>query len=391
MDGKDMTDIANNLLGSSEADGDGRRGGPAVRSGFAWAMSLKRKLTGEAVSSKLLLVVTSQLAVMLSSGCDLCAGLDALARQQAHPHLKKIMADLHTRVKQGQSFSSALARHPEVFSDLYVTMIRAGESAGLLRHMLQALQTMIRNHIRVAGSIRSALMYPVILLCVAIAAIIVMTTFVLPRFAAVFRASHVPLPPVTTFVISASEFIQAHLASIACGILALVIGIIWLLHHPSVREVVHKWVLKLPLLGHTLILAYVCRSIQTLGMLIKSGLPLAESLVLTRDMMPNIYYWRFFDEVRTHIGEGKSLSADFEATTLFPAMVTQMMSVGEQTGTLAQVSLEIASFHEEELQERIKVLTTAIEPFIIVMLGGFVGFIAVSIILPMFKLSTSVH
>ena len=108
-------------------------------------------------------------------------------------------------------------------------------------------------------------------------------------------------------------------------------------------------------------------------------------------MMPNVYYWRFFDRLRTHITEGKSLSADFEATTLFPPMVTQMMSVGEQTGTLSQVCHEIATYHEEELQGRIKVLTTALEPMIIVLLGGFVGFIAVSIILPMFKLSATVH
>jgi type IV pilus assembly protein PilC len=388
-----MTDMTNQYAGphAVEEASLSTRSGPVAKGGFDWAISLKRKLTGEAVSSKMLLVTTSQLAVMLNSGCDLCAGLDALARQQAHPSLKKILADLHRRVKQGQSFSSALAQHPEVFSDLYVTMIRAGESAGLLRHMLVALQTMIRNHIRVVTSIRSALMYPIILLCVALGAVTVMTTFVLPRFAAVFRASHVPLPPTTTFVIGASEFVAAHMVVLALSAVILLIGAIWLLHHPAVRDTVHKWILKFPLLGKTLILAYVCRSIQTMGMLIKSGLPLAESLVLTRDMMPNIYYWRFFDQLRTHIGEGKSLSGDFEATALFPPMVTQMMSVGEQTGTLAQVSMEIATFHEEELQERIKVMTTAIEPLIIVMLGGFVGFIAISIILPMFKLSSSVH
>jgi type IV pilus assembly protein PilC len=175
------------------------------------------------------------------------------------------------------------------------------------------------------------------------------------------------------------------------GFLALLVGGLWLANHPSVRDTTHKWTLKIPFIGQTLRLAYVCRSIQTMGMLIKSGLPLAEALVLTRDMMPNVYYWRFFDRLRTHIGEGKSLSADFETTTLFPPMVTQMMSVGEQTGTLANVSLEIASFHEEELQGRIKVLTTALEPMIIVLLGGFVGFIAVSVILPMFKLSSTVH
>lgn len=365
--------------------------GPPVRTGFEWLWSLKKKLTGESVSPKMLLVVTSQLAVMLTAGCDLCAGLEALAKQQAHPALKKIIEDLHNRVKQGQSFSSALAAHPAVFSSLYVTMVRAGESAGLLRQMLTALQTMIRNNIRVVTSIRSALMYPVILMLVALGAITVMTTFVLPRFAAVFKASHIPLPPTTVIVISGSEWLAKNFYLVLPGLIALAVGMIWLINQPGVRGVVHKWALKVPLLGQTLRLAYVCRSIQTLGMLVKSGLPLAEALVLTRDMMPNLYYWRFFDDVRTHIGEGKSLSADFEATTLFPPMVTQMMSVGEQTGTLSQVCLEIASFHEEELQERIKVLTTALEPLIIVLLGGFVGFIAVSIILPMFKLSASVH
>ncbi|HVX83552.1 MAG TPA: type II secretion system F family protein [Phycisphaerae bacterium] len=365
--------------------------GPAHVSGFAWAQSIKRKLTGEAVPTKLVLIITGQLAVMLTSGCDLCAGLEALAKQQAHPHLKKILADLHDRVKQGQSFSQALARHPHVFSDLYVTMVRAGESSGLLRHMLTALQSMIRNQMRVVSSIRGALMYPVILMCVALTAVAVMTTFVLPRFANVFRASHVPLPATTKFIIGASEFVAAHAPLLAIGLVVAVVFTLWILHHPAVRDTVHKYMLKIPLLGKTLMLAYVCRSIQTLGMLIKAGLPLADALVLTRDMMPNVYYWRFFDKLRTHIAEGKQLSPDFEATTLFPPMVTQMIGVGEQTGTLAAVCLEVASFHEEELQERIKVLTTALEPMIIVLLGGFVGFIAVSVILPMFKLSSTVH
>src|ERR1051325_7071653 len=138
--------------------------GPARRGGFDWAISMKRSLAGEQITAKHLLIVTSQLSVMLAAGCDLCAGLDALAKQQAHPALKKIMTDLHDRVKQGQSFSQALARHPEVFSDLYVTMVRAGESAGLLKHMLQTLQLMIRNQMRIVSSIRSALMYPTILI-----------------------------------------------------------------------------------------------------------------------------------------------------------------------------------------------------------------------------------
>jgi type IV pilus assembly protein PilC len=367
------------------------RTGPVSKGGFAWAKSLKRSLTGEAVPQKLLLVITSQLAVMLASGCDLCAGLEALSKQQAHVTLKRIMAQVHERVKQGQSFSHALAQHPEVFSDLYVTMVRAGESAGMLKQMLQTLQLMIRNQMRIVSSIRGALMYPTILISVAIGAITVMTTFVLPRFAAVFESSNVPLPATTKFVIGSSKFVRGHFMLIALALAVLFVGILWLLHHSSVRDFVHKYALKVPLLGQTMRLAYVCRSIQTLGMLSKAGLPLADALVLTRDMMPNVYYWRFFDQMRQHIGEGKQLSSDFDATTLFPPMVTQMISVGEQTGTMSQVCIEIANFHEEELQERIKIMTTALEPIIIVLLGGFVGFIAVSVILPMFKLSSTVH
>jgi type IV pilus assembly protein PilC len=376
---------------SSPGAGRSAHYGPPVTTGFEFLGTIRRSFTGETVTPKQLLIITSQLAVMLAAGCDLCAGLDAMARQQAHPHLRKIMADLHDRVKQGQSFSSALSHHPQVFSDLYVTMVRAGESAGLLRQMLVALQTMIRNNIRIVSSIRGALMYPIILTAVACGAITVMTTFVLPRFAKIFRDSHAPLPPITAFVISASEWLKHHSLWLILALVSLAIFTLWLVHRPNVRTCTHKWILKLPVLGTALQLSYVCRSIQTLGMLIKSGLPLADALILTRDMMPNLYYWSFFDRLRNHIGEGKSLSADFEATTLFPPMVTQMMSVGEQTGTLATVSMEIAAFHEEELQSRIKVLTTALEPIIIILMGGFVGFIAVSVILPMFKLSSTMH
>jgi type IV pilus assembly protein PilC len=381
----------NSLFRQDESAGHGGANAISSRRTLAWLGTIKRHLTGEAVSTKHLLVVTSQLSAMLSSGCDLCAALEALSRQQAHPRLKRVLVDLHQRVKQGQSFSSSLAQHPDVFSDLYVTMVRAGESAGLLKHMLAALQALIRNNIRIVGAIRSALIYPVILLSVAVVVIGVMTTFVLPRFTAVFKASHVPLPPTTLFVIATSEFIAAHWMALLAIVLALAFGVMCLLQHREVKARVHKWVLKSPLLGRTLILAYVVRSIQTLGMLIKSGLPLADALVLTRDMMPNMYYWRFYDQLRAHIGEGKSLHADFDTTTLFPPMVSQMVFVGEQTGTLAQVCMDSASFHEEELHDRIKMLTTAMEPLIIVLLGGFVGFLAISIILPMFKLSSAVH
>jgi type IV pilus assembly protein PilC len=364
--------------------------GPASTDGFAWVRSLGRKLSGRHVTPKQLLVVTNQLAVMLQSGCDLCAGLEAMAKQQQHPYLKEVLEDLHNSVKQGKSFSQSLARHPNVFNNLYVTMIRAGEQAGLLKQMLYGLQTLIRNQIRIAGQIKSALMYPAILMLVAISAIVVMTTFVLPRFAAVFKASNTPLPGSTQFVLAMTEKMAANWMFIIPGIIAFVIALIWVAKHPAIRPTVHAWALKAPLIGPTLKLSACCRSIQTLGLLSKSGLPLADSIILTRDMMGNVHYWQFFNELHDQITEGKGFSQHFDTTSLFPPMVSQMISVGEQTGTLANVCVEVANYHDEELQARIKVVTTALEPIIICMMGGFVGFIAVSVILPLFKLSSTV-
>jgi type IV pilus assembly protein PilC len=358
------------------------------RSGYA--TRLKKSLAGQTITKKQLLIMTSQLSVMLAAGCDLVAGLDAMAKQQPHKYSKQLTEQLRDAVKNGRSFSQALAAHPDVFDPLYVTMVRAGESAGLLKQMLQALQIMIRNQVRVTTMIRSALMYPSILLSVAITAIIVMTTFVLPRFAKVFSASGVALPTPTKIVLGAASFAGDHAFAIIGGIVAAIIGVLYLLQSGLIKNQLDTVGLKVPLLGQALKLSYVCRSIQTLGMLTKSGLPLAESIMLTRDLMPNSHYWNFYNKLNNNIVEGKGLSADFEKTTLFPPMVSQMIAVGEQTGTIATVCGEIASFHEEELADRIKIVTTAIEPIIIVLLGGFVGFIAVAVILPMFKISSAV-
>lgn len=349
-----------------------------------------RRLTQKHVSTRHIMVMTSQLATMLAAGCDLCAGLESLARQQPHPYLKKVLQELCQSVQSGRAFSQALAEHPDVVSPLYISIVRVGESSGNMRGMLQGLQVMLRNQIRLVSAIRGALLYPCILMTVAIAAIAVMTSFVLPRFSMVFRNSGVPLPTITTFTINCSEFAGRHFAVLAFGITALILGTIWVLRLPAVRPHSDAWALRLPLVGRALRLSYVVRSIQTLGLLIKSGLPVADALLLIRDLMPNVHYQRFFTRLHEHITEGKPIAPDFERTTLFPPMVAQMMAVGEQTGTLPAVCAEVAALHEEELNDRIKLLTTALEPMIIVFLGGFVALIAVSVILPMFRLSSTI-
>jgi len=385
-----------NISGRASATMPGSRGGrslmgPAEQSGRTVAKPFWQTLRQGRVPARLVLTMTSQLATMLGAGCDLCAALEALARQQTHPPLKAIQAELFESVQAGEAFSQALAKHPKVFGRLYVTLVRAGETAGLMRGMLATLQLMLRNQMRVASSVRGALMYPCILLLVATGAVTVMTTFVLPRFAAIFRTSNAVLPLPTVVMLAVSEFMGQHWMALLAGLVALIGLAIWGLSRPVVKPYTHAWVLKIPLLGKTLQISYVVRSIQMLGTLVKSGLPLADVLVLAGEMMPNMYYRQFFEQVREHIGEGKPLSPDFEKTTLFPPMVGQMISVGEQTGTLGAVCIEVTSYLEEELQERIKMLTTAIEPIIIVGLGGVVGFIAMSVILPMFRIGSAMH
>jgi type IV pilus assembly protein PilC len=357
---------------------------------MAFFSGTQRRLKGQHVSDKLLLVFTSQLCTMLSAGCDLCASLESLSRQEGHPYLRTIICDLHNSVQAGRSFSQSLAAHPDVFSSLYVTMIRAGETAGMLRSMLQGIQIMLRNQMRLTNSIRGALIYPAILSCVALTAIIVMTTFVLPRFAAVFEATKAPLPTITRVMLTSSSFVGAHCIALFSAALALVILVAWILTRPAVRPHLHAVLLRVPLLGKTLQLASVVRSIQTMGLLVKAGLPAADAIELVADLMANVHYRAFFTELHEHIKEGKPLAPDFETSTLFPAMVAQMMSVGEQSGTLPGVCAEISSLHEEEMQDRVKILTAALEPAIIVFLGAFVGLIAVSVILPMFRLSAAI-
>lgn len=349
-----------------------------------------RLFTGQYVPGKMLVVFTSQLSTMIGAGCDLCAALDSLSRQQGHPYMRKITRDLHDAVQAGQSFSQALAAHPDVFSPLYVTMIRAGETAGMLRSMLLGIQTMLRNHMRLRSAIRGALIYPCILMLVALTAIVVMTTFVLPRFAVIFQSSQAPLPLVTKIMLSSSQFVGNNWLALLAGIIAAIVGGYWVLTRNSVRPHLHAVLLRTPLLGPTLQLASVVRSIQTIGLLVKAGLPVADVLMLVRDLMGNVHYRDFYALLHEHITEGKQLAPDFEASTLFHPMVAQMIHVGEQSGTLPAVCMEIASLNEEEMQDRVKMLTTALEPMIIVFLGGFVGLIAVSVILPMFRLSSAI-
>lgn len=363
---------------------------PLAKTSIPVLGAVVRQLKGQYVPGKLLVVFTSQLSTMMGAGCDLCAALDSLSRQQGHPYLRYVIHDLQESVQAGKSFSQALAAHPQVFSPLYVTMIKAGETAGMLRVMLQGIQVMLRNQMRLTNSIRGALIYPAILFTVAITAVVVMTTFVLPRFAAVFRSSGASLPTITKVMLASSEFVGSHALLILAGLLLLFCLIGYILTRPSLRPSVHGFLLRIPLLGRTLQLVSVVRSIQTTGLLIKAGLPVADALLLVRDLMTNVHYRDFFTQLHGHITEGKSLAPDFEASALFPPMVAQMISVGEQSGTLPNVCMEIASMNEEEMQDRVKMLTTALEPAIIVFLGGFVGLIAISVILPMFRLSSAV-
>ncbi|MEI8196947.1 MAG: type II secretion system F family protein, partial [Phycisphaerae bacterium] len=233
-------------------------------------------------------------------------------------------------------------------------------------------------------------LYPVILMLVALTAIIALPSCVLPRVSVIFQSSQAPLPLVTKIMLSSSQFIGNNWLAILGGIIAAILAGYWVLTRAVVRPHLHACLLRTPLLGPTLQLASVVRSIQTIGLLVKAGLPVADVLMLVRDLMGNVHYRDFYAQLHEHITEGKQLAPDFEASALFHPMVAQMINVGEQSGTLPAVCLEIASLHEEEMQDRVKMLTTALEPMIIVFLGGFVGLIAVSVILPMFRLSSAI-
>lgn len=342
---------------------------------------------GGGVNPKELAIFTRQFSVMIDAGLPLVQCLEILASQQENKTFQKVLTGTRSAVEGGSTLSSAMKAYPKVFDPLYSNMVEAGETGGILDTILQRLSSYIEKNVKLQRAVKSALVYPVGVLTIAVGVIILLLWKVVPIFATLFAGLGVDLPLPTKIVIGLSNFVGS-----VFGLLILVglVGVIFAVKAwygtPGGRMALDSLVLKLPVIGILMRKIAVARFTRTLGTLISSGVPILESLDITAKTAGNAVIEKALFQVRRSLEEGKSLTEPLKESTVFPGMVTQMIAVGEQTGAMDAMLAKIADFYEEEVDAAVKDLLTALEPIMIVFLGLVVGGVVISMYLPLFSL-----
>jgi type IV pilus assembly protein PilC len=342
---------------------------------------------GGGVNAKELAIFTRQFSVMIDAGLPLVQCLEILAGQQENKFFQKVLVNTRSMVEGGSTLSTAMRSSPKVFDGLYVNMVEAGETGGILDIILQRLSTYIEKNVKLQRAVKSALVYPVGVLTVAGLVITLLLWKVVPIFATLFEGLGVTLPLPTKIVIAMSNFIGSYFGLLI--LVALVGGIfglkVWYGTEQG-RYILDSTVLRLPVIGLLMRKIAVARFTRTLGTLISSGVPILEGLDITAKTAGNAVVERALQKVRKALEEGKSLTEPLKDSNVFPGMVTQMIAVGEQTGAMDAMLQKIADFYEEEVDAAVKDLLTALEPVMIVFLGVVVGGVVISMYLPLFSL-----
>ncbi|HPS93039.1 MAG TPA: type II secretion system F family protein [Deltaproteobacteria bacterium] len=347
-------------------------------------------LFAKKIKTKDLVVFTRQFSTMISAGLPLVQCLDILSSQQPNPAFKKVLTQIKQDVEGGSTFADALAKHPKVFDSLFVNLVAAGEVGGVLDTVLNRLATYMEKNENLKNKIKSAMTYPIIVLCVAFGVVAILMIFVIPTFQDMFTQFGSALPGPTQFVVNLSNFFRGYWYVMIGVIILLIAGFKQLRKHPKGRFHMDKLALKLPIFGPLLRKVAVAKFTRTLGTMISSGVPIMDGLDITAKSAGNVIVENAIRSVRSAISEGKSMSEPLEQTGIFPGMVVQMISVGEATGAMDQMLGKIADFYDEEVDTAVDTLTSALEPMLMVFLGGIVGFVVVAMYLPIFKMAGAV-
>ena len=342
---------------------------------------------GGSVSAKELAVFTRQFSVMIDAGLPLVQCLEILAGQQENQLFQKVLVGTRGAVESGSTLSASMRQYPKVFDALYVNMVEAGETGGILDTILQRLSTYIEKNVKLQRAVKSALVYPIGVLTIAGGVITLLLWKVVPVFATLFAGLGVDLPLPTRIVISLSNFVGSIFGFLLLvAIVGIIVSIKVWYGTKQGQYVLDSVILKLPVLGLLMRKIAVARFTRTLGTLISSGVPILEGLDITARTSGNAVIERALQKVRKALEEGKSLTDPLKESDVFPGMVTQMIGVGEQTGAMDAMLQKIADFYEEEVDAAVKDLLTALEPVMIVFLGVVVGGVVISMYLPLFSL-----
>ncbi|MGD0210009.1 MAG: type II secretion system F family protein [Desulfomonilia bacterium] len=350
----------------------------------------KITLFDKGIKTKEIVIFTRQFSTMINAGLPLVQCLDILSSQQPNPSFKKVLSQIKQDVEGGSTFADSLSKHPKVFDSLYVNLVAAGEIGGVLDTVLNRLAVYMEKNEQLKNKIKSAMTYPIIVLCVAFGVVAILMIFVIPTFSDMFKQFGAALPAPTQMVVNLSHFFRNFWWVMAGLIVFLIFGFKWIRTREKGRFYTDKVALRLPVFGDLIRKVAVAKFTRTLGTMISSGVPIMDGLDITSKTAGNVIVENAIRAVRTAISEGRSMSEPLEQTGIFPGMVVQMIAVGEATGAMDQMLSKIADFYDEEVDTAVEALTSALEPMLMVFLGGVIGFVVVAMYLPIFKMAQNV-
>ncbi|MDD5747616.1 MAG: type II secretion system F family protein [Actinomycetota bacterium] len=346
---------------------------------------------GVKVKSDDLTIFTRQFATMINAGLPLIKCLSILAQQTESSALADIIMDCQKEVEAGRSLSEALAKHPEAFTDLYVSMVRAGELGGMLDDVLLRVANQLERDAEIKRKIKSAMTYPVAVLGISVLLLTIMIIFVVPKFSSMFENLGAKLPGFTQMLVNVSHFVGGYGGLI---ILAFIIGFVIVYRRFKATErgklTLDRIKLHLPVVGNLFHKTAMSKFSRTLGTLISSGVPILGALEITGETTGNMVITKALEEVRSGVKEGETIAAPLAQAEVFPPMVTQMIAIGEETGALDVMLSKVSDFYDSEVNTAVDGLTSMLEPVLIVFLGGTVGTVVVALYMPIFSIVTKI-
>jgi type IV pilus assembly protein PilC len=339
------------------------------------------------IAKRDIIYITNQLAVMVETGITLSAALEGILKQEKNPSLRRVLMDLKSSVEGGEDFSSAISRYPKLFDKTYIALVRASEATGTLGPMLERIAGYLRKELETRGRVRSALAYPGVMLVVAIAVTFFLLIYVLPQFTPLFNRQGIKLPTTTIIMMHISDALIHHWPWFCAAAVAAVAGLVLSRRTPRGARAWDWCKINVPIIGPMVRKVAISRCVRTLGSMVAAGVPVLDALRLCSEVANNVFYERLWLHVLEQVTAGKQINEGLADNPLFPPMLVQMISTGEETGKLDRVLDKVSSYYDQEVDAAIKTATGLIEPIMISVMGIVVGGIAMSLLLPIFSLS----
>jgi len=340
------------------------------------------------IDSRDIILFSRQLSTLVSAGIPLLQSMTTIDRQLVNPRLKAIVAEVRADLERGTSLSDALSRHPAAFSGMYVSMVRAGETAGILDDVLDRLSTLAEHDADTRARVQTAVRYPLIVVIAVCAAFAFLVSFVIPKFAAIFARFKTELPFPTRLLIGINQAVQNHWFFLLIGIVALAAAVAWYLKTPVGRRQWDQMKLKLPVFGPLFHKVALSRFARVFSALQKSGLPMDTTLEIVAGTVGNVVIARVVEDLRDQLRQGATLEGPMEASGLFPPLVIQMTAVGGESGNLDVMLHKVSEYYDRDVEYTLRNLSTMIEPILLLFVGGMVLFLALGIFLPMWDMMT---